>query len=100
MRKSKFSETHIVGIFKGAESGVPVADLLGSKGSARRPSSSGAASTAAPPCPTSGGCVSSRPRTRTAPSRKHPRGWQQRTVGEEVVNLPTSGPEVLELVER
>jgi hypothetical protein len=28
MRKSKFSETQIVGIVKGAESGVPVADLL------------------------------------------------------------------------
>ena len=28
MRKSKFSETQIVGILKDAESGVPVADLL------------------------------------------------------------------------
>jgi putative transposase len=28
MRKSKFSETQIVAILKGAESGVPVADLL------------------------------------------------------------------------
>ena len=27
MRKSKFSETQIVGILKDAESGVPVADL-------------------------------------------------------------------------
>ena len=28
MRKSKFSETQIVGILKDAESGVPIADLL------------------------------------------------------------------------
>ena len=28
MRKSKFSETQIVGILKDAESGIPVADLL------------------------------------------------------------------------
>ena len=28
MRKSKFSETQIVEILKGAESGVPVAELL------------------------------------------------------------------------
>jgi putative transposase len=28
MRKSRFSETQIVGILKDAESGVPVADLL------------------------------------------------------------------------
>jgi putative transposase len=28
MRKSKFSETQIVGILKDAESGVPVADLI------------------------------------------------------------------------
>jgi putative transposase len=28
MRKSKFSETQIVGLLKDAESGVPVADLL------------------------------------------------------------------------
>jgi putative transposase len=28
MRKSKFSETQIVGILNDAESGVPVADLL------------------------------------------------------------------------
>ena len=28
MRKSKFSETQIVGILKDAESGVPVSDLL------------------------------------------------------------------------
>ena len=28
MRKSKFSETHIVGILKDAEGGIPVADLL------------------------------------------------------------------------
>ena len=28
MRKSKFSESQIVGILKDAESGVPVADLL------------------------------------------------------------------------
>lgn len=28
MRKSKFTETQIVGILKDAESGVPVADLL------------------------------------------------------------------------
>ena len=28
MRKSKFSESQIVGILKEAESGVPVADLL------------------------------------------------------------------------
>jgi len=28
MRKSKFSETQIVAMLKGAESGVPVADLL------------------------------------------------------------------------
>lgn len=28
MRKSKFSETQIVGILKDAESGMPVADLL------------------------------------------------------------------------
>jgi len=28
MRKSKFSETQIVGILKDAESGVPVADLM------------------------------------------------------------------------
>ncbi len=28
MRKSKFSETQIVGILKDAESGVPVPDLL------------------------------------------------------------------------
>jgi transposase-like protein len=28
MRKSKFSESQIVGMLKGAESGMPVADLL------------------------------------------------------------------------
>ena len=32
MRKSKFSETQIVGILKDAESGVPVADLLRKRG--------------------------------------------------------------------
>ena len=34
MRKSKFSETQIVGILKDAESGVPVADLLRKYGGA------------------------------------------------------------------
>ena len=55
MRKSKFGETQIVGILKDAESGVPVADLLRSTASARPPSSSGGASTAARRCPTCGG---------------------------------------------
>ena len=49
MRKSKFSETQIVEILKDAESGVPVAELLRKHGIARRRSSSGGASTAAPP---------------------------------------------------
>ena len=49
MRKSKFSESQIVGILKDAESGVPVADLLRKCGVSRRRSSSGEVSTAAPP---------------------------------------------------
>ena len=32
MRKSRFSETHIVGILRDAESGVPVPDLLRTHG--------------------------------------------------------------------
>ena len=35
MRKSKFSESQIVGILKEAESGVPVADLLRQHGISR-----------------------------------------------------------------
>ena len=35
MRKSKFTETQIVGILKDAESGVPVADLLRKLGVSR-----------------------------------------------------------------
>jgi putative transposase len=35
MRKSKFSETQIVGIMKDAESGVPVADLVRKHGVSR-----------------------------------------------------------------
>jgi putative transposase len=52
MRKSKFSETQIVAMLKDAESGVPVADLTRKHGVSKATSSSGGASTAAPPCPT------------------------------------------------
>jgi putative transposase len=45
MRKSKFSETQIVGILKDAESGVPVADLLRKYGVSKATFSSGGAST-------------------------------------------------------
>lgn len=52
MRKSKFSEMQIVGIQKDAESGVPVADLLGKHGVSTPRSSSGGAITGARPWPT------------------------------------------------
>ena len=47
MRKSKFSETQIVGILKDAESGVPVDSLLRKYGVSRPRSSSGGANSAA-----------------------------------------------------
>jgi putative transposase len=46
MRKSKFSETQIVGILKDAESGMPVAELLRKHGVSKATFFSGGASTA------------------------------------------------------
>ena len=77
MRKSKFSETQIVGILKDAESGVPVDSLLRKYGVSRAPSSSGGANTVARRCRMSGGCGSSRPRTPS--SNGCMRTWRSRT---------------------
>jgi putative transposase len=52
MRKSKFSETQIVGILKDAESGVAVADLLRKYGVSKATFFKWAASTAARRSPT------------------------------------------------
>ena len=52
MRKSKFSETQIVGILKEAEAGVAVNDLLRTHGISRAPFSSGAANTVGQVFPT------------------------------------------------
>jgi hypothetical protein len=65
MRKSKFSETQIVGMLKDAESGMLSPTSCGSTASAKRPSSNGATSTGAPRCLTSNGCVSSKSKTRS-----------------------------------
>ena len=50
MRKSKFSESQIVGILKDAESGVPVADLIRKYGVSKATFFKGAASTVAHRC--------------------------------------------------
>ena len=58
MRKSKFSETQIVGMLKDAESGVPVADLLRKHGVSKATFFKWRNKYGAPRFLTSNGCVS------------------------------------------